>query len=214
MLRDEHATDSERGLEPPPLARSSRNGEVGSSQDEIASMAAYVCWLIECDRKSAGLKSLQGKIWERGYVEGTLKAPLFADVAPALRRWRGAGLKVGIFSSGSVLAQKLLFAHTEDGDLMRLIDRYFDTSSGAKTDAGSYRRIASAFGLRARDILFISDVAAELDAADEAGMPALMCVRPGNPPQPKREGRRVVSCFDDIQYLSLDDVHGPRIKDS
>lgn len=206
LLRDEHACDSEQGLEPPALARASREDEAGSHDDEVGSMADYVCWLIDRDRKSAGLKSLQGKIWERGYVEGTLKAPVFADVAPALGRWHDAGLKIGIYSSGSVLAQKLLFEHTESGDLTRFIDRYFDTSSGAKTKAESYRRIASDFGLRERALLFVSDVAAELDAAGEAGMQTLLCVRPGNTPQPSREGRSVVHSFDDIHVQRLKDA--------
>jgi enolase-phosphatase E1 len=195
-LRGEHAADLERGLEPPALAR-------GSREDEIASLAAYVRWLIERDRKTAGLKSLQGKIWERGYLEGTLKAPVFPDVVPALRRWRGAGLKIGIFSSGSVLAQKLLFSHTDAGDLTGLIDLYFDTSSGAKAEAASYRRIASAFMLPARELLFISDAVAELDAAGEAGVQTLLCARPGNAPQPSREGRQIIRSFDDIPDLRV-----------
>jgi enolase-phosphatase E1 len=198
-LREEHSDDLQRGLEPPALER-------GSRDDEVSSMAAYVCWLIGRDRKSAGLKSLQGKIWREGYLEGTLKAQVFEDVAPALRRWHGAGLKIGIFSSGSVLAQKLLFAHTEAGDLTEFIAHYFDTSSGAKTEAASYRRIASALGLRTGEVLFISDVVAELDAAVAAGMRALLCVRPGNQPQPSDEGRQLIRSFDEIP--------DPRAKDS
>src|SRR5206468_7101442 len=118
-LREEHGADLKQGLEPPAWLD-------GPPEVEIDSITEYVRWLIERDRKSTGLKSLQGKIWRQGYTDGTLKAPLFADVAPALARWRNAGLKICIFSSGSVVAQQLLFAHTELGDLTRLIDSYFD----------------------------------------------------------------------------------------
>ena len=143
----------------------------------------YVDWLIERDRKSTGLKSLQGKIWRQGYVDGSLKSQVYADVAPALERWRAQGLSINIFSSGSVLAQQLLFAHTEAGDLTKFIDNYFDTNVGKKGEAESYRRIAEALRLRADEVLFISDVVAELDAATEAGMSTLLSIRPGNPPQ-------------------------------
>ena len=165
LLREEHASDVSKHLQPPLLS------------DEIDSIVAYVEWLIVRDRKSTGLKSLQGKIWRQGYVDGSLKAPVFADVGPALERWSGAGLSINIFSSGSVLAQQLLFAHTDAGDLTRFIDNYFDTNIGKKGDADSYRRIAAALGLQSSEILFISDIVAELDAASEAGMKTLLSLR-------------------------------------
>jgi enolase-phosphatase E1 len=158
-----------------------------------------VGWLIDRDRKSTGLKSLQVKIWKQCYTDGTLKAELFADVAPALERWRQAGLKISIFSSGSSLAQKLLFAHTEAGDLTGLIDNYFDTTVGSKTDVESYRRISSALRLRPQDVLFISDVVPELDAAGAAGMQTVLCVRPGNQPQPFAERYKIIRDFDLIE---------------
>jgi len=175
-LRQEHAIDMEDNLRPPTLID-------GSTHDQIESIVSYVHWLIERDRKSTGLKSLQGKIWRQGYTDGTLKAPVFADVAPALVRWRNEGLKICIFSSGSLVAQQLLFAHTELGDLTHLIDWYFDTTTGLKTATDSYRQIASALRRAEEDILFISDLVAELDAASAAGMKTLLCVRPGNPAQ-------------------------------
>src|ERR1044071_10071988 len=135
LLREEHAADVSNGHQPPD------------------SIAAYVEWLIERDRKSTGLKSLQGKIWRQGYVDGSLKSQVYADVAPALERWRARGLSINIFSSGSVLAQKLLFAHTEAGDLTRFIDDYFDTNVGKKGEAESYRRIAEKMELPAGEIL-------------------------------------------------------------
>ena len=167
LLREEHAVDVKEGRNPPPLT------------------AEYVEWLIALDRKSTGLKSLQGKIWRQGYEEGLLKAQVFEDVAPAFQRWRERGLRISIFSSGSVLAQQLLFAHTEVGDLTPFIDSYFDTTVGKKGEAESYRRIAEAMDLQTRQILFISDVMAELDAANQAGMKTILSIRPGNEPQPQ-----------------------------
>lgn len=171
LLREEHAVDVRNGQNPPAL------------DEDPDSIAAYVEWLIERDRKSTGLKSLQGKIWRQGYVDTSLKSQVYADVAPAFERWRSQGLSINIFSSGSVLAQQLLFAHTEAGDLTKFIDNYFDTNVGKKGEAESYRRIAEALSMPANEILFISDVVAELDAATEAGMQTLLSIRPGNPPQ-------------------------------
>ena len=170
----------------------------GPPDAEVDSLGEYVSWLIDRDRKSTGLKSLQGKIWKQGYINGTLKAELFADVAPALERWHRAGLKISIFSSGSSLAQKLLFAHTEAGDLTGFIDNYFDTTVGSKTDVASYLRIASALHLPAQEILFISDVVPELDAAGAAGMWTLLCIRPGNQPQRFAERYQIIRDFDEI----------------
>ena len=187
-LRQEHDADVRQALEPPPLVEQ-------TAEEGIDSITNYVHWLIDRDRKSTGLKSLQGKIWREGYSDGTLKAQLFDDVAPALRRWSGANLRIGIFSSGSVLAQRLLLAHTNAGDLTGLIDDYFDTTTGPKTAAESYRTIAASLGLPAAKILFISDVVAELEAAGAAGMQTLLCIRPGNNPQPTMHDHRSVEDF-------------------
>jgi enolase-phosphatase E1 len=180
LLREEHAADLSKGNHPP------------------ASIADYIDWLIGRDRKSTGLKSLQGKIWRQGYVDGSLKSQIYADVAPALERWRARGLSINIFSSGSVLAQQLLFAHTEAGDLTKFIDNYFDTNVGKKGEAESYRRIAETLSLRANEVLFISDVIAELDAAAEAGMSTLLSIRPGNPPQNNSDRYRAIHTFDEM----------------
>ncbi len=189
-LRQEHAIDVDHDLKPPMLINE-------SPHDQIESIVSYVHWLIERDRKSTGLKSLQGKIWREGYTDGTLKAPLFADVAPALVRWRNAGLKICIFSSGSSVAQQLLFAHAELGDLTHLIDRYFDTTTGLKTATDSYRQIASALRRAEEEVLFISDLVAELDAASAAGVQTLLCIRPGNPAQ-GGGWHHVIRNFDEI----------------
>ena len=207
QLREEHATDVKQNLQPPALVdMDGPRVDVprGSRDAEIDSLGEYVGWLIDRDRKSTGLKSLQGKIWKQGYIDGTLKAELFADVAPALERWHQAGLKISIFSSGSSLAQKLLFAHTEAGDLTGFIDNYFDTTVGSKSDVASYRRIASALRLPAEDVLFISDVVPELDAAGAAGMRTLLCIRPGNHPQPFAERHKKIRNFDEIQSQNPD----------
>ena len=188
LLREEHAADVSKGHQPPTL-------------DEdllVDSITAYVEWLIERDRKSTGLKSLQGKIWRQGYVDGSLKSQVYADVAPALERWHAQGLSINIFSSGSVLAQQLLFAHTEAGDLTNFIDNYFDTNVGKKGEAESYRRIAEALKLRADEVLFISDVVAELDAATEAGMSTLLSIRPGNPLQNNTNRYQTIHTFNEI----------------
>jgi len=177
LLREEHASDKSNNLEPP------------------ESIADYIDWLIDRDRKSTGLKSLQGKIWRQGYRDGSLKSQVFADVAPALERWRAAGLKISIFSSGSVLAQQLLFAHTDAGDLTKFIDGYFDTNVGKKAEAESYRKIAVAMDLKPSEILFISDVVAELEAAKEAGMKTLLSIRPGNSLQ---EWPQAIHSFDEV----------------
>lgn len=187
-LRGEHALDLQQDREPPAMADR-------PSDAAIDSYARYVCWLMDRDRKSPGLKSVQGKIWEQGYTDGSLTAPLFADVLPAIERMRRAGLKIAIFSSGSVFAQKMLFAHTNAGDVSHLIDRYFDTTSGAKAESSSYRQIAAALDLNPAIVLFISDVVAELDAARGAGMRTLLCIRPGNPTQTHDDPHKVIETF-------------------
>lgn len=177
-LREEHAADLRRGLAPPEYAEP----PVG-----------YLHWLMDSDRKSTPLKSLQGKIWEEGYRAGVLKSRVFPDVPPAFERWRRQNRLIFIYSSGSVLAQQLLFKHTEAGDLSGSISGYFDTNIGPKTEVESYRRIAAAVGTG--EVLFISDVTRELAAAREAGMEVLLSIRPGNPPQPDRALYPVITAF-------------------
>jgi enolase-phosphatase E1 len=191
LLRQEHAADLSKAPKPPLLVND-------SPDSEIESIAAYIEWLIALDRKSTGLKSLQGKIWRQGYLEGSLKSQVFADVPPAMERWDAEGLSISIFSSGSVLAQQLLFAHTDTGDLTKFIDDYFDTNVGKKAEAESYSRIAATLNLQPGEILFISDVVGELDAAKEAGMKTLLSIRPGNPPQESAENHQAIHSFDEV----------------
>jgi enolase-phosphatase E1 len=168
----------------------------GSPEQVLDSAIAYSLWLMDRDRKSTALKSLQGRIWQRGYGQGALVSHVYPDVAPALKRWRGQGRSAAIFSSGSVLAQRLLFAHTGEGDLTPLLDAYFDTTTGPKRDPASYRRIAEALGADPRVVIFVSDVAEELDAARAAGMGTALCVRPPGP-APAAE-HPVLRTFDDL----------------
>lgn len=152
-----------------------------SDRDDAKSVVPYLEWLMDHDRKSQGLKSIQGKIWEDGYKSGKLKGSVYPDVEPAFRRWKGAGKKVAIFSSGSVLAQKLIFGHL-DVPLTPFIDDYFDTGTGPKRVAKSYEVIAGKLGLQTSDVLFLSDIAEEVAAAKEAGMEALQVLRDGQSP--------------------------------
>src|SRR5882762_1173311 len=152
--------------------------------NERASAEAYVYWLMDRDRKSTALKALQGRIWEAGYRAGELKGKgeVYPDVRPALERWHAAGKTIAIFSSGSVQAQRDLFANTTAGDLSAFLSAYFDTTTGPKREAISYRKISTALGRSPRDILFVSDVAAELDAARAAEMRTALCMRePASP---------------------------------
>ena len=191
LLSEEHAADLALGHIPPAQVGQSVNASIDSA-------VAYVYWLMEHDRKATGLKSLQGKIWQQGYRVGALKSQVFEDVPRALKRWQEAKRKTSIFSSGSVLAQRLLFAHTETGDLTGFIASYFDTSTGPKTAPESYRRIARTLDLPLSQILFISDVTDELDAASTAGMCTRLCARPGNYPQPSDNQHQTIKSFDEI----------------
>ncbi len=144
-----------------------------------AETAARLRRWIEEDRKEPELKELQGRIWREGYESGELVSDVYPDVKPALTRWQQRGLGLGIYSSGSVEAQKLLFRYTSEGDLTPFFGAYFDTKVGAKRETDAYRKIAAELRRPASEILFLSDVEAELDAAQAAGMRTLQIVRPG-----------------------------------
>lgn len=147
---------------------------LGASLDVV--IAALLGW-IEEDRKVTPLKALQGMIWESGYRNGDYGAHVYPDAHAALTRWHHAGIPLYVYSSGSVAAQKLFFAHSDLGDMTPLFRGYFDTTSGPKQHISSYRTIADAVGLPAQEILFLSDVVAELDAARGAGMLTCWVVR-------------------------------------
>jgi enolase-phosphatase E1 len=185
-LREEWREDVARGEAPPAWpddgGGSDRDGDDGGSADRagrVASIVAYAEWLMDRDRKAFGLKALQGHITRGGYENGSLHGVVYPDVPAAFARWREAGIPVAIFSSGSALAQQMLFRTTAHGDMTRWIQHFFDTTVGPKRSAESYRRIASHLGCDPARVLFISDVAAELDAAREAGCDTRLCIRGG-----------------------------------
>lgn len=188
QLRSEWAGEPSDGDAPPGWDESRPAG----------SAAAYAAWLMDRDRKSTALKALQGEIWRAGYENGRLRGEVFDDVEPAFRRWKGSGKSIRIFSSGSVLAQALLFRYSTSGDLTGYLDGYFDTTTGAKTEAGSYLRIAAASGVRGEDMLFVSDSKAELEAARIAGLRVALSLRPGNAAVSSRPDEWVLPSFDDI----------------
>ncbi|MBI3574937.1 MAG: acireductone synthase [Gammaproteobacteria bacterium] len=140
--------------------------------------AQLIAW-IDADKKITPLKALQGLIWETGYKHGDYQGHMYEDAVRWLRRWKERGLMLYVFSSGSVLAQKLLFGHTAWGDLTPLFSGYFDTTIGNKREAAAYRAIAGQIGLPPSDILFLSDIREELDAARAAGMQTVWLVRDG-----------------------------------
>jgi enolase-phosphatase E1 len=151
--------------------------EVRAQAPGLAPLAALTAWM-DADAKITPLKTLQGMIWRDGYLAGDLQGELYPDVAPALRRWHAAGVRLEVYSSGSVDAQKLLFGYSDSGDLARLFAGFHDTRIGGKREAASYRLVAGQSGVAAADWLFLSDVEAELDAARQAGMAACQLVRP------------------------------------
>ena len=176
----EQIEDRSHGLQPP------------------APLVEYIEWLMDADRKSPGLKALQGLVWQEGYRSGELRGRVYPDVAPAFKRWRSRGLDIHIYSSGSVLAQQLLFASTEAGDLTAYLSGYFDTTVGPKTSASSYRAIAEKVRVPAAGILFVSDVVAELDAAEGAGLHTSLCVRGGDAGPLPAATHPIVRTFDEI----------------
>ena len=154
----------------------------------------YLIWLMDRDRKSTALKSLQGASGSADLRADELKGTLFDDVPPALERWSSAA-QVAIYSSGSVAAQLLLFRHSSFGDLTPLISGYFDTRTGPKTAKLSYESIAAAMGCEPREVMFFSDVVRELDAAREAGCQTRLVMREGNAPVEDAHGHRRIKSF-------------------
>lgn len=155
----------------------------------------YLNWLMDRDRKSTALKSLQGRIWKGGFERDELKGTLFGDVPPALERWSSSA-HVAIYSSGSVAAQLLLFRHSNFGDLTPLISGYFDTRTGPKTAKESYESIAIAMDCEPGEIMFFSDAVHELDPAREAGCHTRLVMREGNAPVEDSHGHRRIKSFD------------------
>jgi enolase-phosphatase E1 len=183
--------------------KSSLSELVGSddlvSPESQQKLAAEVLRQMDADLKATGLKQLQGLIWEAGFQSGQLRAHVYDDVAPTLKKWKAAGFDLRIYSSGSIQAQKLFFGHTIAGDLLPLFSGHYDTTIGGKRDAVSYQRIAQDIGCEPAKILFLSDITAELDAALQAGLQTGLILRPGNAPQTNGEQHPAVESFEKIQ---------------
>lgn len=151
--------------------------EAGQPDADINGVIDILFSYMDADRKSTGLKALQGMIWREGYLNGSFTGHLYPDVLPALTAWHAQGIKLYIYSSGSVAAQKLLFGYSDEGDITGLFSGYFDTHVGAKREMTSYQNIAAQTGLPADQLLFLSDIHQELDAAEQAGWHTLQLIR-------------------------------------
>jgi enolase-phosphatase E1 len=190
QLRMQHHIDEQEGLQP--SAWMDENEEL-----LLRSGIAYCQWLIARDSKYAALKSLQGRIWQGGYASGDLHGRVYPDVPPAFERWRRQNREICIYSSGSVLAQQLLFRSIDSGDLTPQITTFFDTRVGSKTEIESYRKIAESLLRNPCDFVFISDTVKEVEAARESGMQSILCNRNADTTQ-LPQGTTVIYSFDEI----------------
>ncbi|TSJ45632.1 acireductone synthase [Fluviicola chungangensis] len=152
-------------------------------------------WSVE-DRKITPLKTLQGVLWDKGYRDGELKGHVYPEVAANLKKWKGQGIDLGVFSSGSVPAQKLIFGYSVSGDLTPYFSAYFDTNTGGKREAKTYAKIAEALQLKPSEILFLSDISEELEAADSNGFQTIQLAREGMTPTWKH----FATSFDEITF--------------
>jgi len=176
-------------------------GEGATAAEARLAIKNEVVRLMDDDVKATGLKQLQGLIWQRGFTSNEMKAHVYDDVPPALIRWNANGINVRIYSSGSVAAQRLFFGHTEYGDLLKHFGGHYDTTTGPKKEAASYTKIAGDFKLPPEEILFLSDVVAELDAARDAGLRTCLCLRPGNQEVEPGHGHPAVSNFAHLEFV-------------
>ena len=186
-----------RGSDPEVTACLDETRRLAPDSEPLAQLHAW----MDADAKIAPLKTLQGLIWKQGYLSGELRAEMYADVPPALRRWQGQGVRLAVYSSGSAEAQRLIFGHAEAGDLSGLFEAFFDTAIGAKREAASYTAIAAALALPPGDILFLSDVGAELDAAAAAGLRTIQLARPEDATAPV-DDHAVAADFDAVARLA------------
>lgn len=158
----------------------------GVAREDIDGLIRVLQAWINEDRKETALKALQGMVWQQGYQQGELKGHIYPDAADYLQRWHDRGLRLFVYSSGSVKAQKLIFGFTTEGDFTPFFSGYFDTRIGGKKEADSYRNILAELGVEASTVLFLSDVEAELEAAEQAGMQTAWLVREGDLPETER----------------------------
>lgn len=160
------------------LTKQTVKAEQGQEIDLESAIATLLHW-IDSDRKHPALKSIQGLIWKEGFETGAFTSHLYPDVKPQLENWTRSGLKLGIYSSGSIATQKMFFSHTVEGDLTPLLANYFDLTTGSKKEARSYEKIIENLGLAPNKIVFFSDVPAELVAAREKGLQVVHIKREG-----------------------------------
>jgi len=146
------------------------------TEDEV--IDTLIRWSNE-DKKITPLKDLQGILWKEAYETGLIQGHVYDDVAPALKKWKAAGIQLGVFSSGSIPAQKLIFGYSVDGDLTQYFSAYFDTTTGGKREVDTYRKIAQELNTQPSEILFLSDILEELEAAQQAGLQTIQLTRPG-----------------------------------
>lgn len=151
--------------------------EIEEPQADTERLIEILFSFMDQDRKSTALKALQGEIWRDGYVNGDFTGHLYPDVLPAFNAWQQQGIALYVYSSGSVAAQKLLFGYSDAGDLTSRFSGYFDTHVGAKRDVQSYRNIAAQIGKPANELLFLSDIRQELDAAQQADWNTVQLIR-------------------------------------
>lgn len=197
--RDHLAEWIEQHADEPPTAAALAEVASGLGTSEPAAVLAQLQAWIDADVKAAPLKTLQGLIWQQGYARGELTSHMFDDVEPSLRTWQQQGIRLAIYSSGSVAAQRALFENAPDGDLTPLLESYFDiTTAGPKREAASYRAIAGALQLAPETILFLSDIQEEIDAALAAGWQAMGVLRPGEA-QATVTGDPQVTSFDELR---------------
>lgn len=155
--------------------------------------------LMRGDVKATGLKAMQGLVWQAGFDSGELVAPIYEDVLPELQRWKAAGIDIRIYSSGSIAAQKLFFGHTQHGDVLAYFSGHYDTTIGGKKDSVSYQKIASDIGVEPAEVLFVSDLEGELEAAQAAGVQVAAAIRPGNKPLSESATFPRISSFAEIR---------------
>lgn len=193
FIRDGHQSTLEISEQLDAVAEAS-----GVDRQDVEGLIKVLLDWIRRDRKEPSLKALQGMLWQKGYQQGAFKGHVYDDAADYLQRWHDRGLRLFVYSSGSVKAQKLIFGFSEAGDLTPFFSGYFDTRVGAKREPEAYQTILNELGVEADTVLFLSDVEAELEAAESAGMKTVWVVREGNRPD---SDRPVASDFAEVDAL-------------
>ncbi|KAI3755776.1 hypothetical protein L1987_55582 [Smallanthus sonchifolius] len=197
LLRSQVEDDLEKGVVGAVPVPSDDAGK----EEVIAALVANVEEMIKADRKITSLKQLQGHIWRTGFEKNEIKGVVYDDVPQAFERWHTSGVKVYIYSSGSRLAQRLIFEYTNYGDLRKYLCGFFDTKVGNKRETKSYIEITESLGVdKPSEILFVTDVIQEAEAAKAAGLEVVISVRPGNGPLPENHGFNTVETFTEIPF--------------